>query len=151
MTVALDPLRAELPTLNVQPVIPISVNAQWNLILRTIVPIIGAQPTSPTAPQILLPDIGSDPIIVKSPQEGNTWGLGDTVQSFFLSPKAPTSNGNIWGAGPVFLYPTATSDILSPSLGRWTDSSGLKTARAMDLRRPGQPYLVVCGNQQSRA
>ena len=111
------PLKGGEYTLNVQPVIPISINAQWNLILRTIVPVIGAQPTSPTSPQIILPDIGSDPIIVTSPQTGNTWGLGDTVQSFFLSPKAPTSNGIIWGAGPVFLYPTATSDILGAH--RW--------------------------------
>ena len=44
-------------------------------------------------------------------------GPWDTVQSFFLSPKAPTGNGIIWGAGPVFLYPTATSDILGAH--RW--------------------------------
>ena len=61
------PLKGGEYTLNVQPVIPISINAQWNLILRTIVPVIGAQPTSPTSPQIILPDIGSDPIIVASP------------------------------------------------------------------------------------
>ena len=36
------PLKGGEYTLNVQPVIPISVNAQWNLILRTIVPVIGA-------------------------------------------------------------------------------------------------------------
>jgi hypothetical protein len=81
------------------------------------VPVIGAGPTSP---QIILPDIGAEPTspqIATSPQMGNTWGLGDTVQSFFLSPKAPTSNGIIWGAGPVFLYPTATSDILGAH--RW--------------------------------
>ena len=97
------PLEGGEYTLNIQPVIPISVNAQWNLILRTIVPVIGAEATSPQ--------------IATSPQTGNTWGLGDTVQSFFLSPKAPTSNGIIWGAGPVFLYPTATSDILGAH--RW--------------------------------
>jgi hypothetical protein len=38
--------------------------------------------------------------------------LGDTVQSVFFSPKAPTSSGWIWGAGPVFLIPTATDDVL---------------------------------------
>jgi hypothetical protein len=41
------PLKGGEYTLNIQPVIPISVNAQWNLILRTIVPVIGAGPTSP--------------------------------------------------------------------------------------------------------
>ena len=40
------------------------------------------------------------------------FGLGDTVQSFFFSPKAPTADGWIWGVGPVALWPTATDDIL---------------------------------------
>lgn len=79
-------------TANVQPVIPFSMSADWNVITRTIVPIIYAE--SPVAG-------GSD----KS-------GLGDISQSFFFSPTAPTSRGWIWGAGPVFLYPTATDDAL---------------------------------------
>ena len=82
------------------------------LILRTIVPVIG---TGDTYPQILLPNVGGEPTY--HPGIGGTWGLGDTIQSFFLSPKAPTSNGIIRGAGPVFLYPTATSDILGAH--RW--------------------------------
>jgi len=79
-------------TLNVQPVIPFSLNAEWNLITRTIIPVIHAE--SPVA--------GGD----------DAGGLGDIVQSFFLSPSAPTSRGWIWGAGPVFLYPSATDDAL---------------------------------------
>lgn len=39
-------------------------------------------------------------------------GIGDVVQSFFFSPKAPTASGWIWGAGPVFLLPTATDGAL---------------------------------------
>jgi hypothetical protein len=111
------PLHGAEYTLNIQPVIPISLNPEWNLILRTIVPVIGAEATSQ---QIILPDIGAEatsPSPSPPPQIGTTWGLGDTVQSFFLSPKAPTSSGIIWGAGPVFLYPTATSDILGAH--RW--------------------------------
>jgi hypothetical protein len=73
--------------MNVQPVIPISLNQDYNLILRTIVPIKANEfPTS----------VG---------------GLGDTVQSFFFSPKEPV-NGWILGAGPVMMYPTATDDTL---------------------------------------
>lgn len=78
-------------TLNVQPVIPFSLTQDWNLITRTIVPFIHAE--SPLAG-------GKD----------NT-GLGDIVQSFFFSPKEPT-RGWIWGAGPVFLYPSATDHAL---------------------------------------
>lgn len=74
-------------TLNVQPVIPFSLSEEWNLISRTIVPVVHQEDV-----------IGN----------GAQSGLGDTVQSLFFSPKAPTSGGWIWGAGPVFLLPTAT-------------------------------------------
>lgn len=78
-------------TLNVQPVIPFSLNNNWNLISRTILPIIHQKDV-----------VGSF----------SQSGLGDTVQSLFFSPKAPTSSGWIWGVGPVFLLPTATDDLL---------------------------------------
>ena len=78
--------------INVQPVIPISLNKDWNLISRTILPIID---------QDDVPAVGL----------GES-GMGDIVQSLFFSPKAPTSNGFIWGAGPVILLPTATETAL---------------------------------------
>ncbi len=76
-------------TLNIQPVIPISITPNANLILRTILPI--------TYQDDLRGDGESD------------FGLGDVVQSFFFSPSKAGPSGIIWGAGPVFLYPTATS------------------------------------------
>ena len=78
--------------INVQPVIPFSLNDEWNLISRTILPIID---------QSDVPSVGV-----------NKFGLGDTVQSLFFSPKAPTDKGCIWGVGPVFLLPTATDEVL---------------------------------------
>lgn len=39
-------------------------------------------------------------------------GIDDILQSFFLSPSAPTSRGWIWGVGTVFLYPSASDDAL---------------------------------------
>jgi hypothetical protein len=81
----------------IQPVVPFSLSNEWNLITRTIVPYIDAQ--SPVA-------------------GGSTEsGLGDITQSFFFSPKAPTSSGWIWGAGPVLLYPTASNDAIGG--GKW--------------------------------
>lgn len=77
-------------TLNVQPVIPFSINEDWNLITRTIIPI---------SYRDYMPD-------------GSVAGLGDINASFFFSPKEPGMNGLIWGAGPVFLLPTATDDYL---------------------------------------
>jgi hypothetical protein len=78
--------------LNIQPVIPASLNDDWNLITRVIVPL-----------------IDQDDIPVKGQGES---GLGDIVTSLFFSPKAPTSRGWIWGAGPVLLLPTASDDSL---------------------------------------
>jgi len=79
-------------TLNVQPVIPASISADWNLISRIILPVIDQSNVFPGA--------------------GEQSGLGDTVASLFFSPKQPTADGWIWGAGPVFLLPTATDDLL---------------------------------------
>jgi hypothetical protein len=76
--------------LNIQPVIPFKLNNDWNLITRTIVPLTDVVHIVP----------------------GNPVGIGDTVQSFFLSPAKPI-NGIILGAGPVFLWPTATRDEIS--------------------------------------
>jgi hypothetical protein len=83
--------------LNVQPVVPVSISGDLNLILRTIVPFVSAQ--SPV------------------PGGSTTSGLGDIVQSFFISPKEPTKGGWIVGAGPVLLYPTATERTLGS--GMW--------------------------------
>jgi hypothetical protein len=78
--------------INVQPVVPISLNDEWNLISRTILPIVDQH------------DVPFSGV--------SEFGLGDTVQSLFFSPKAPTSGGWIWGAGPVLLLPTATDEVL---------------------------------------
>ncbi len=77
---------------NIQPVIPFEVSEGWNLISRTILPVAWQSDVVPGA--------------------GEQFGLGDTTQSLFMSPKASGSSGIIWGAGPVFLLPTATDDLL---------------------------------------
>ena len=77
--------------LDIQPVIPIKLTPQWNLISRTIVPIVNTHGVIGDASQS---------------------GLSDILQSFFFSPQAPTADGWLWGAGPVFLLPTATNDLL---------------------------------------
>jgi hypothetical protein len=79
--------------INVQPVIPITLNEEWNLISRTILPVISQQ------------DIG--------PGTGAQFGLGNTVQSLFLSPSKAV-NGWVYGVGPVFYLPTNTDDLLGP-------------------------------------
>jgi hypothetical protein len=81
--------------LNIQPVIPISVNNDWNVITRTILPIV-TQPAF-TADQ------------------SSTTGLGDLQLSAFLSPN--TAQGLIWGAGPIIQAPTNSNDRLGND--RW--------------------------------
>jgi hypothetical protein len=77
--------------LNIQPVIPISLNKDWNLITRTIMPIISQPSAGPGIPSAA--------------------GLGDINPTFFLSP-AGGSKKFIWGAGPTFTLPTATEPLL---------------------------------------
>lgn len=83
-------------TLNIQPVVPMSLDEEWNLIVRTIVPLIDAESPAPGIP--------------------DASGLGDIVQSFFFSPVDPV-NGWIVGAGPAFLYSSASEDLLGS--GQW--------------------------------
>ena len=97
--------------LNIQPVIPVHIAEDWNLIMRIIQPIVW-QPH---------PNQNTD----------GEYGLGDMNPTFFLSPSKPGKL--IWGVGPAFVIPTATSDFtgqgqfsLGPSLvvltqpGHWT-------------------------------
>jgi hypothetical protein len=76
---------------NIQPVLPFNVNDDWNLITRTIMPV-----------------IWQDEIV---PGAGSQFGLGDINLSLFFSPKKPTS-GVIWGVGPVLYLNTATDELL---------------------------------------
>jgi hypothetical protein len=101
-------------TLNIQPVIPISIGSNWNLIVRTIIPVIHQEDVFKGLGGGFEEDIDGIPIDPPSNLRlpGRVQdGLGDIVQSFFFSPKAPVA-GWILAAGPVFLYPTATNSLL---------------------------------------
>ena len=76
--------------LNIQPVVPIGLSEDWNLITRTIAPVI------------------YQPEIVDG--TGSEFGLGDINTTLFLSPAKPGKL--IWGVGPAFSFPTATDDVL---------------------------------------
>jgi hypothetical protein len=86
----LGPVDGGRTVLNIQPVVPFTLNDRWNLIVRTIVPVIYQERTSPSV--------------------GPASGLGDTTQSFFFSPKAPV-HGWILAAGPAVLLPTGESEL----------------------------------------
>ena len=76
--------------LNIQPVIPIRISENWNLISRTILPVIDQHDVIPDRHQS---------------------GLGDITQTLFFSPAELGKSGVIWGAGPVFLLPTGTDHL----------------------------------------
>ena len=78
--------------MNVQPVIPFSLDEDWNLITRTIIPVISQNDIAGTA---------ANP-------SGSQSGLGDTVFTTWLSPVKPTDGGWILGAGFASLIPTGT-------------------------------------------
>lgn len=81
-------------TLNIQPVIPVSISKNLNLITRTIIPII-SQP------------IG---------ENDNEAGLGDISLSLFLTPAKPGKL--IYGGGVALGIPTATGNYLGS--GKWS-------------------------------
>jgi hypothetical protein len=80
--------------LNVQPVIPFHLTKEWNLITRTIIP------------------------VINQPWPQARFGLGDANITLFLSPARllPVAEGGLfWGVGPILQFPTATNDVLGSS------------------------------------
>jgi len=94
----IGPKHAATVTMLAQPLIPFILGKDWNLIVQTNVPFTYA---------------GSVANGVDS-----TFGLGDTLQGFYVVPTAPGRRGWIFGIGPVFQWPTATDDKLGT--GRWS-------------------------------
>lgn len=82
--------------LNIQPVIPIHVTPDWNVITRTIMPL--------TWSPSFQPDAAVPP-----------FGLSVTTFSAFLSPSQPV-NGWVWGVGPIVGIPTSTNKTLGSNL-----------------------------------
>lgn len=76
---------------NIQPVIPFSISEDWNVISRTILPVVDQEGLAAAGDAL------------------DASGLGDITQSFFFSPK---ESSPIWGVGPVLLIPSATDDLL---------------------------------------
>jgi hypothetical protein len=102
--------------LNIQPVYPIHVSPNWNLISRPILPVIYQTPflSGPelrAAEEVFGPEIGE-----------TEFGLGDLTPEFFFSPRKPIKLGSdaslVWGLGPVFQFPTATDELLGT--GKWS-------------------------------
>jgi hypothetical protein len=79
-------------SVNIEPVVPFSLNSDWDLI---------AQPSL---------------TVTYAPTPHEQSGLQDLQTSFFLTPAKATTW--IWGVGPIFQLPTASSSELGT--GRWS-------------------------------
>jgi len=106
-------------TLDLEPIIPITLNEDWNLIARAVIPIISQPSTGPGEP--------------------NVDGLGDINPSIFLSPAK--SHGHFWGIGPTFTLPTGTSPQLTS--GQWSVGPA-----AVYLATPGPWMIGAFASQQ---
>ncbi len=91
----IGPFSREQNILNIQPVVPVALTEKWNVITRTILPVV------------------YQPNLFET--EGGKGGLSDLNPTFFLSPSSPGKL--IWGFGPAFLVPTATDSTLGQ--GKW--------------------------------
>lgn len=83
------PSDGERQTVNFQPVVPVTLSDDWNLIIRTIVPVVYQQSPAPGVEK--------------------AYGLSDVTQSFFFSPQS--RDGLTWAVGPVFLWPVGTDEL----------------------------------------
>ena len=113
------PNKATQYLMNFQPVIPITLNENWNLITRWITPIIN-QPSP-------------------APGVRSAFGLGDINPTFFLSPAG--SSKLIWGVGPTMTLPTATD----PMLGTGKYQAG---PSVVALTMPGHWVIGALANNQ---
>jgi hypothetical protein len=104
--------------LNIQPVVPLRISHNWNLIVRWIMPILwqpapGRQNLEVFGIEENTPAFLAATEVQKS---AGVFGFSDMTPTFFFSPAKPGKL--IWGAGPVFVLPTATNRVLGQ--GKWS-------------------------------
>jgi hypothetical protein len=113
--------------LNLQPVVPIMINPNLNVIARTIIPFI-------EQPSFAPPSVCNSPLGC-----GSTTGIGDIVEQLFFAPKTKPG-ALIWGVGPQFSFPSATD----PNLGSGKYGAG---PAAVALIMPGRFVMGVLTTQ----
>jgi hypothetical protein len=109
---AIGPFNRTQNLINLQPVVPLNISSNWNLIIRWITPILW-QPAPGTA-NLEVYGIDENTPLYFAAQDvqahAGVFGFGDMTPTFFFSPAKP--NKLIWGAGPMFALPTATGRVL---------------------------------------
>ncbi len=88
--------------LNFQPVLPVTLTRDWNLITRPVVTVFNSMPhPNPRNPA----DVET------------TTGFGDTILMEMLAPTPRLAGKWLLGIGPTFIFPTASSDFTGQ--GKW--------------------------------
>jgi len=124
----IGPLKGSRNTMNIQPVIPLSVTSKLNLITRIIMPVITQYNISEAA--------------------GSQSGIGDFVLSGFVSPKE-SKNGITWGAGPVFLLPLGSNDFFTAhKFGIGPTAVGLKQSNGWTFGALVNQIWSVAGSSE---
>jgi hypothetical protein len=110
LTFGVGPDHDPQDVLNIQPVLPLQLSEGWNVITRTIIPVV-YEPALSTGGSAI-------------------GGVGDISLALYLSP-ARTSGGFIWGIGPAFTFPSAGHE----ALGQGKFSTGV-SAVALSIQGP---------------
>ena len=87
--------------LQLQPVVPIHVNEDWNVITRTVLPFVWSpsfQPAASVPPFGVAPTTFTAFLSPRNAVDGWVWGVGPVAQLPTISNKALGSN--VWGLGP---------------------------------------------------
>lgn len=88
--------------LNIQPVIPIHINQDWNVITRTILPLVWSpsfRPAATVPPFGLAPTTFSEFLSPTQAIDGWTWGVGTIAELPTITNK--NLGSNVWGFGPA--------------------------------------------------
>ncbi|MCP5129941.1 MAG: transporter [Pseudomonadales bacterium] len=105
--------------LDIQPVVPFTLSENWNLITRTIIPIVSQR--------------------AAGPDQSSKDGLGDINSTLWLSPAA--GHDLFWGVGPTFTVPSGSSKELTS--GQWSLGPS-----AVLMWTPGRWMVGAVANQQ---
>jgi hypothetical protein len=103
--IGIGPEKETRSLIYLQPVVPMSLSEDWNLIGRWVMPYL------------------SQPMAF-----GGSSGLGDIIGQAFFSPK--TSGTFTWGAGPMLYMPTTTDPTLG--YGKWSGGPVVAVMRQKD-------------------
>ena len=125
-------------TVTIQPVLPFSISEDWNLISRTLIPLISQHN--------IVPGVNSEDGAFVTDGSGSEQGISDITQQFYFSPKAPTEGGWIWGVGPQFLLPTGSPRMTADKWGVGPTFVILKQAHGFTYGALANQTWSVSGN-----